>query len=144
MELDAAAQNPNPDPPISAYYQTRADHHAVVSSDWLAHAAAAAASSAPGADADAEAAGEAAPPPSPGSNGGGVIEEFNFWRRKPEAAEAVAAIMALTAVIRSSRATTMMELEIDLKKASDKLKVPTTLLLLPPYGRHVLATIGVC
>ncbi|PNT62680.1 hypothetical protein BRADI_4g07010v3, partial [Brachypodium distachyon] len=53
------------------------------------------------------------PPPSPGSNGGGVIEEFNFWRRKPEAAEAVAAIMALAAVIRSSRATTMMEPEIE-------------------------------
>ena len=31
--------------------------------------------------------------------------------------------MALAAVIRSSRATTMMELEIELKKASDKLKV---------------------
>ncbi|VAI14890.1 unnamed protein product [Triticum turgidum subsp. durum] len=115
MELDAA-QNPNPEPPISAYYQTRAEHHAVVSSDWLDHAAAAA--SLPDAHADAD----AAPPPSPGSNGGGVIEEFNFWRRKPEAAEAVAAIMALAAVIRSSRATTMMELEIELKKASDKLK----------------------
>ena len=127
MELDAA-QNPNPDPPISAYYQTRAEHHAVVSSDWLAHAAAAA-SSVSDADADAE----TAPPPSPGGNGGGggVIEEFNFWRRKPEAAEAVAAIMALTAVIRSSRATTMMELEIDLKKASDKLKVNTVPSIIP-------------
>ncbi|ONM33614.1 Translation initiation factor eIF-2B alpha subunit [Zea mays] len=116
MEPDAA-QNPSPSPvppPISAYYQTRAEHHAVVTSDWLAHAAAAAAAF-PGADT-----ADAAPPPSPG--GGGVIEEFNFWRRKPEAAEAVAAIMALAAVIRSSRATTMMELEIELKKASDKLK----------------------
>ncbi|CAL4892182.1 unnamed protein product [Urochloa decumbens] len=122
MEPDAA-QNPNPSPvppPISAYYQTRAEHHAVVSSDWLAHAAAAAATS-PGADAAAAADAAAVPPPSPGA-AGGVIEEFNFWRRKPEAAEAVAAIMALAAVIRSSRATTMMELEIELKKASDKLK----------------------
>ncbi|KAF8661043.1 hypothetical protein HU200_057140 [Digitaria exilis] len=122
MEPDAA-QNPNPSPvrpPISAYYQTRAEHHAVVSSDWLAHAAAAAAAS-PGADAAPAAAAADAPPPSPGG-AGGVIEEFNFWRRKPEAAEAVAAIMALAAVIRSSRATTMMELEIELKKASDKLK----------------------
>ncbi|KAL6010554.1 hypothetical protein ACLOJK_000988 [Asimina triloba] len=34
-------------------------------------------------------------------------------------AEAVAAIMALAAVIRSSEATTMMELEIELKKTSD-------------------------
>ncbi|OEL37827.1 Translation initiation factor eIF-2B subunit alpha [Dichanthelium oligosanthes] len=120
MEPDAA-QNPNPSPvppPISAYYQTRAEHHAVVSSDWLAHAAAAAAASPA---ADAAAADAAAPPPSPGGVGG-VIEEFNFWRRKPEAAEAVAAIMALASVIRSSRATTMMELEIELKKASDKLK----------------------
>ncbi|KAL6842093.1 hypothetical protein ACP4OV_028072 [Aristida adscensionis] len=124
----AAAQNPNPNPqpPISAYYQTRAEHHAVVSSDWLAHAAAAAALPSPAADAASAAAAAAeddaaaATPPSPGS--GGVIEEFNHWRRKPEAAEAVAAIMALTAVIRSSRATTMMELEIELKKASDKLK----------------------
>ncbi|CAN6356150.1 unnamed protein product [Urochloa humidicola] len=121
MEPDAA-QNPNPSPvppPISAYYQTRAEHHAVVSSDWLSHAAAAAAATSPGADAAADA--DAVPPPSPGV-AGGVIEEFNFWRRKPEAAEAVAAIMALAAVIRSSRATTMMELEIELKKASDKLK----------------------
>jgi translation initiation factor eIF-2B subunit alpha len=134
MELDAA-QNPNPDPPISAYYQTRADHHAVVSSDWLAHAAAAASSVT---DTDADADADAAPPPSPGGNGGGVIEEFNIWRRKPEAAEAVAAIMALTAVIRSSRATTMMELEIELKKASDKLKVPETLLV------HIMHTALLC
>ncbi|KAK3139817.1 hypothetical protein QOZ80_5AG0390810 [Eleusine coracana subsp. coracana] len=120
MEPDAA-QNPNPNPgapPISAYYQTRAEHHAVVSSDWLAHAAAAAASD-PSAD-GAAGVDDADPLPSPGS--GGVIEEFNLWRRKPDAAEAVAAIMALAAVIRSSRATTMMELEIELKKASDKLK----------------------
>jgi translation initiation factor eIF-2B subunit alpha len=123
METDAA-QNPNPTPgapsPISAYYQTRAEHHAVVSSDWLAHAAGAVSpDGAVGADA---AASSADPLPSPGSVGG-VIEEFNQWRRKPDAAEAVAAIMALAAVIRSSRATTMMELEIELKKASDKLKV---------------------
>nr|CAB3465940.1 unnamed protein product [Digitaria exilis] len=130
MEPDAA-QNPNPSPvrpPISAYYQTRAEHHAVVSSDWLAHAAAAAAAS-PGADAAPAAAAADAPPPSPGG-AGGVIEEFNFWRRKPEAAEAVAAIMALAAVIRSSRATTMMELEIELKKASDKLKARKTIAML--------------
>eukprot|EP00252_Welwitschia_mirabilis_P026565 TRINITY_DN8761_c0_g1_i1.p1 TRINITY_DN8761_c0_g1~~TRINITY_DN8761_c0_g1_i1.p1 ORF type:complete len:378 (+),score=69.56 TRINITY_DN8761_c0_g1_i1:267-1400(+) len=50
-----------------------------------------------------------------------VIEEFNTWR-EPELAEAVAAIKALTAVIKRSRATTMMELEIELKKASDSLK----------------------
>jgi translation initiation factor eIF-2B subunit alpha len=140
MELDAAPNpNPNPDPPISAYYQTRADHHAVVSSDWLAHAAAAA-SSVTDTDADAD----AAPPPSPGGNGGGVIEEFNMWRRKPEAAEAVAAIMALTAVIRSSRATTMMELEIELKKASDKLKVPETLLVYIIYIQLTMCLFCCC
>ncbi|KAL2650967.1 hypothetical protein R1flu_019095 [Riccia fluitans] len=52
-----------------------------------------------------------------------VIDEFNFWRQKPELAEAVAAIKALTAVIRRSEATTMMGLEIELKKASETLKM---------------------
>ncbi|KAJ7567141.1 hypothetical protein O6H91_02G133300 [Diphasiastrum complanatum] len=51
-----------------------------------------------------------------------VIDEFNLWRSKPELAEAVAAIKALTAVIQRSEATTMMGLEIDLKKASEALK----------------------
>jgi len=51
-----------------------------------------------------------------------VIDEFNNWRSNPELAEAVAAIKALTAVIKRSQATTMMELEIELKKASDSLK----------------------
>ncbi|KAJ7205357.1 hypothetical protein O6H91_Y485700 [Diphasiastrum complanatum] len=70
-----------------------------------------------------------------------VIDEFNLWRSKPELAEAVAAIKALTAVIQRSEATTMMGLEIDLKKASEALKVLTTypclnnaaLLKLNPY-----------
>jgi hypothetical protein len=52
-----------------------------------------------------------------------VIEEFNYWRTQPELAEAVAAIKALTALIRRSEATTMMGLEIELKKASEVLKV---------------------
>lgn len=52
-----------------------------------------------------------------------VIDEFNNWRKQPDLAEAVAAIRALASVIRSSDATTMMELEIELKKASDSLKV---------------------
>ncbi|MBA0623157.1 hypothetical protein Godav_008639, partial [Gossypium davidsonii] len=51
-----------------------------------------------------------------------VIDEFNSWRKQPALAEAVAAIRALAAVIRTSEATTMMELEIELKKASDSLK----------------------
>nr|POE93947.1 translation initiation factor eif-2b subunit alpha [Quercus suber] len=51
-----------------------------------------------------------------------VINEFNNWRKQPDLAEAVAAIRALAAVIRASEATTMMELEIELKKASDSLK----------------------
>ena len=54
-----------------------------------------------------------------------VIEEFNGWRKQPDLAEAVAAIRALAAVIRASEASTMMELEIELKKASDTLKVKT-------------------
>lgn len=114
----AAAQNPNPNPKISAYYQTRAAHHGVVTSDWLAQAQAAVGI---GRGLDASAA--------EGSDAGGgakefsVIDEFNSWRRQPDLAEAVAAIRALAAVIRSSEATTMMELEIELKKASDSLKV---------------------
>lgn len=123
MEPDTL-QNPNPnsDHGISAYYQTRAEHHAVVTSDWLAQAQAAVTRNA------------ALPEVSPklattGGNrnvGSGkvfsVIDEFNYWRKKPDLAEAVAAIMALAAFIRSSEATTMMELEIELKKASDMLK----------------------
>lgn len=104
---------------VSAYYQTRSEQHAVVSSDWLAQAQAAAGGAAE------------APHPAPeagGSDGGdgrgfSVIDEFNYWRKQPDLAEAVAAIMALTAVSRSSEATTMMELEIELRKASDTLKV---------------------
>ncbi|PKA65847.1 Methylthioribose-1-phosphate isomerase [Apostasia shenzhenica] len=94
--------NANPSHGISAYYQTRAEHHAVVTSDWLAQAQAAVALT--------------------GGKPFSVIDEFNYWRKKPDLAEAVAAIMALAAFIRSSEATTMMELEIELKKASDTLK----------------------
>lgn len=118
MDSPKSPQSPNPNPNldsshgISAYYQTRAEHHGVVTSDWLAQAQA------------------AVEPPSPSSEkaslGSGkpfsVIMEFNYWRKKPDLAEAVAAIMALAAVIRSSNATTMMELEIELKTASDALK----------------------
>ncbi|KAJ6809197.1 translation initiation factor eIF-2B subunit alpha-like [Iris pallida] len=115
-QQDAMSQNPNPNPgEISAYYQTRSQHHAVVTVDWLAQASAAV-----GRDSPAPAAPTAAP------EGEGrqfsVIDEFNYWRKKPDLAEAVAAIMALSAVIRSSEATTMMELEIELKKASESLK----------------------
>ncbi|CAA2985852.1 translation initiation factor eIF-2B subunit alpha-like [Olea europaea subsp. europaea] len=52
-----------------------------------------------------------------------VVDEFNNWRKQPDLAEAVAAIRALASVARSSPATTMMELEIELKKASDSLKL---------------------
>lgn len=106
----------NPNPKISAYYQTRAAHHAVVTSDWLAQAQAAV-----GCHPDE------LPPPKPEDSGKpfSVIDEFNNWRKQPDLAEAVAAIRALASVIRSSQATTMMELEIELKKASDSLKVST-------------------
>ncbi|XP_072973863.1 uncharacterized protein [Typha angustifolia] len=107
--------NPNPNPNISAYYQTRAEHHAVVTSDWLAQAKAAVGREPAVPEISAAGGGAAAKPFS-------VIDEFNYWRKKPDLAEAVAAIMALAAVIRSSEATTMMELEIELKKASDTLK----------------------
>ncbi|KAJ7951439.1 Translation initiation factor eIF-2B subunit alpha like [Quillaja saponaria] len=112
-----AFQNPNPNPKISAYYQTRAAHHGVVTSDWLAQAQAAVGQKSddhviPGSEV------RVSDPGKPFS----VIDEFNNWRKQPDLAEAVAAIRALAAVIRSSEATTMMELEIELKKASDSLK----------------------
>ncbi|KAG8380213.1 hypothetical protein BUALT_Bualt07G0170000 [Buddleja alternifolia] len=113
-----AAENPNPNPNMSLYYQTRAAHHGVVTSDWLAQAQAAAVSLHPD-DAVSEnyvSGGEEE------SKGFSVVDEFNNWRKQPELAEAVAAIRALASVIRSSQAKTMMELEIELKKASDSLK----------------------
>ncbi|KAL7162799.1 hypothetical protein ACSBR2_043140 [Camellia fascicularis] len=108
-------QNPNPNPNnISAYYQTRAAHHGVVTSDWLAQAQAAVGRFP-----------DEVPPENASSDSGkmfSVIDEFDNWRKQPDLAEAVAAIRALASVIRSSEATTMMELEIELKKASDSLK----------------------
>ncbi|KAJ0232032.1 eIF-2B GDP-GTP exchange factor subunit alpha [Hirschfeldia incana] len=115
LELNDTTQTPfqNPDAAISAYYQTRAAHHGVITSDWLAQAQAAVerpdSSSSVSDDLGSE-------------KSFNVIDEFNGWRKQPDLAEAVAAIRALAAVIRASEATTMMELEIELKKASDTLK----------------------
>lgn len=113
--MSETLQNPNPNPNnISAYYQTRAAHHGVVTSDWLAQAQAAV-SRFP----------DEVPPENASSDSGktfSVINEFDNWRKQPDLAEAVAAIRALASVIRSSEATTMMQLEIELKKASDSLK----------------------
>ncbi|ESQ27957.1 hypothetical protein EUTSA_v10018714mg [Eutrema salsugineum] len=103
---------PNPDS-ISAYYQTRAAHHGVITSDWLAQAQAAVG----GVSGEEHSVAELGKEKS-----FNVIDEFNSWRKQPDLAEAVAAIRALAAVIRASEATTMMELEIELKKASDTLK----------------------
>ncbi|KAJ4874948.1 NagB/RpiA/CoA transferase-like superfamily protein [Raphanus sativus] len=112
----ARAPFQNPDA-ISAYYQTRAAHHGVITSDWLAQAQAAVGG----------VSGEEHPDSSAAELGKektfNVIEEFNGWRKQPDLAEAVAAIRALAAVIRASEASTMMELEIELKKASDTLKL---------------------
>lgn len=109
--------NPNPNPKISGYYQTRAAHFGVVTSDWLAQAQAAV---------SGDSSGVSTPPADDHSGDAGkvqsVIDEFNSRRKQPDLAEAVAAIRALASVIRSSKATTMMELEIELKKASDTLK----------------------
>ncbi|KAJ0228921.1 hypothetical protein HA466_0320820 [Hirschfeldia incana] len=106
----ASEVNPNPNPnPISAYYETRAKHHhGIVTSDWLEQAQ--------------QAAALLRYPDSGRRRPFSVIEEFDNWRQQPDLAEAVAAIRALAAVIRVSEATTMMELEIELKKASDALK----------------------
>lgn len=114
-------------PKISAYYQTRAAHHAVVTSDWLAQAQAAVGPH------DGDAASEDSSSFKSGEETGkafSVIDEFNNWRKQPDLAEAVAAIRALASVIRSTEATTMMELEIELKKASDSLKVRSFYFLL--------------
>lgn len=105
---ETSVQNPNPK--ISGYYQTRAAHFGVVTSDWLAQAQAAVSGESIPASEDQSGAVQS------------VIDEFNSWRKQPDLAEAVAAIRALASVIRSSKATTMMELEIELKKASDTLK----------------------
>ncbi|XP_011628548.1 translation initiation factor eIF-2B subunit alpha isoform X2 [Amborella trichopoda] len=112
-----------PKPPIQAgsgagYYAARAEHHAV-SSHWLAQAQAAV-DGGPAKPGLSESHGDRHRDRENASFS--VIDEFNFWRKKPDLAEAVAAIMALAAVIRTSEATTMMELEIELKKASDTLK----------------------
>ncbi|KAK8546857.1 hypothetical protein V6N13_093896 [Hibiscus sabdariffa] len=112
----------NPKPNVSAYYQTRAAHHAVVTSDWLAQAQAAVSIQTE----DDSSGSDGRIAPVTGGKGDdkafSVIDEFNSWRKQPDLAEAVAAIRALAAVIRASQATTMMELEIELKKASDSLK----------------------
>ncbi|XP_057535677.1 uncharacterized protein LOC130813806 [Amaranthus tricolor] len=110
---ETSLQNPNPQ--ISAYYQTRAAHHGVITSDWLDQAQAAAASGSEHSQQMSEVSvGD--------EKGESVIDEFNNWRKQPDLAEAVAAIRALASVIRSCNATTMMELEIELKRASDSLK----------------------
>ncbi|KAG4199347.1 hypothetical protein ERO13_A05G141401v2 [Gossypium hirsutum] len=116
----------NPKSNISAYYQTRAAHHAVVTTDWLAQAQAAVGRHS---SEDGSLGGDKGAAPIGGGGGEegsgkafSVIDEFNSWRKQPALAEAVAAIRALAAVIRTSEATTMMELEIELKKASDSLK----------------------
>ncbi|KAF9689836.1 hypothetical protein SADUNF_Sadunf01G0133900 [Salix dunnii] len=114
LSMPDTLQNPNPQNNISAYYQTRAAHHAVVTSDWLAQAQAAIGREPDGAP-------DTSVPPVAGKPFS-VIDEFNSWRKQPDLAEAVAAIRALAAVIRNCQATTMMELEIELKKASDSLK----------------------
>jgi len=101
----------------SAYYENRAVQFGVVSTEWLAQAQSATVHRSP-----------SPPPPLPPPHNDAdkpfsVIQEFDSWRKHPDLAEAVAAIRALAAVIRSSKATTMMQLEIQLKSASDSLKV---------------------
>ena len=51
-----------------------------------------------------------------------VVQEFKEYQKDPEHAVAVAAIQALTGVIKKSTATTMMELQNDLKAAAQALK----------------------
>ena len=100
---------------MNKYYETRAGHHSAVTPDWLAQAQAVLPQG-NSEELNREAHDESA-------KSFDVIAEFNHWRQKPHLAEAVAAIMALAAVIKRSQASTMMELEIELKNASDTLKV---------------------
>ncbi|CAI5515601.1 unnamed protein product [Closterium sp. Naga37s-1] len=62
----------------------------------------------------------------PGLTSGGewsVLKEFGRWRKDdPTTAVAVAAVKALTAVIERSEATTVMGLEVELRRACDDLK----------------------
>lgn len=51
-----------------------------------------------------------------------VTEEFNRWLAKPEIAIPVAAVKALTGVIKRTASTTVMELEVQLRDAADQLK----------------------
>jgi translation initiation factor eIF-2B subunit alpha len=52
-----------------------------------------------------------------------AVQVFREWiRRTPEIAIAVAAIQALTDVVRRSQANTIMELQVELKAAADLLK----------------------
>lgn len=120
--LSPAMATDNPNPNISLYYQTRAAHHGVVTSDWLDQAKTAAAV-ASGEHSDHAASKDDLSGSGENAKGFSVVDEFNNWRKQPELAEAVAAIRSLASVIRSSQATTMMELEIELKKAADSLKV---------------------
>ncbi|KAF8401163.1 hypothetical protein HHK36_014467 [Tetracentron sinense] len=126
--------NPNPNPNISAYYQTRAAHHGVITSDWLAQAQAAV-----GRD-PTEFPSEKGVRSMDSGKSFSVIDEFNHWRKQPDLAEAVAAILALASVIRSSEATTMMELEIELKKASDSLKVASPIESFSSTGKVEVAS----
>ena len=120
-------QNPNPNldrnMSMSAYYQTRAAHHGVVTSDWLAQSQEAATRAVATSGQEIVEGGKS-------GRAFSVIDEFNNWRKQPDLAEAVAAIRALAAVIRNSEAKTMMELEIELKKASDSLKVSSIIRIL--------------
>ncbi|PWA48112.1 Initiation factor 2B-related protein [Artemisia annua] len=58
----------------------------------------------------------------------GIFEALSLeltlrWRKQPDLAEAVAAIRALSSVIRCSQSDAMMELIHELQSASDALKV---------------------
>ncbi|GMH03842.1 hypothetical protein Nepgr_005681 [Nepenthes gracilis] len=90
-------------------------HHGVLTSDWLTQAQPSVGICS---DSDDFSATDAAAAEKEFS----VIDEFNDWRKQLDLAEAVAATRALASVIHSSKATTMVELEVELKNASDDLQ----------------------
>ncbi|GJV25540.1 translation initiation factor eIF-2B subunit alpha-like protein, partial [Tanacetum coccineum] len=92
-----------------------AAHHGVVTSDWLAQAQAAS-------QQQQEPSSSSSVKKKTGSGSFDVIDEFEGWRKQADLAEAVAAIRALSSVIRFSQSSAMMELIQELQSASDALK----------------------
>ena len=94
------------------YYQTKLEYFYVFSIEWLAQAQSSI-KSIPSSSTDT---------PTDKDANFSVIDKFNRWRNHHELAKDSVVIRALATVISSNKASTMLQLEIKLKKASDTLK----------------------